>query len=99
MRFRMSRDNLELLKIYFELLPPEKFLILYNTDFATYLAVKHMIEKSEDYIELDDNYRFANIELLMQKLINFAFALVRKQKGGEHDERDFKKGSQQESGH
>ncbi len=69
-RFRMSQENLDLLKIYFELMPLERFLLEYETDIEVYNSLKKMIKENTKYIAADESRNYKDIKMLINALIS-----------------------------
>jgi superfamily II DNA or RNA helicase len=70
-KFRMSKDNLELLKLYFQLMPDEKFLVEYGVDIKTYTNLKNVMSNNEKYIYTTEDIKYKNISLLINSLIKY----------------------------
>ncbi len=76
-KFRMSKANLELLKLYFQLMPNEKFLVEYGFDTKTYENIKNVINNNEKYIytkedvEDKDIPKYKDISLLINYLAKY----------------------------
>lgn len=70
-RFRMSKENLELLKLYFDLMPVERFILEYNTDYKTYLDLKTIISNPEKFIYTTEDRHYKDVALLIKKLIDY----------------------------
>ncbi|ADY73244.1 type III restriction protein res subunit [Desulfurobacterium thermolithotrophum DSM 11699] len=69
-KFRMSKENLDILKIYFQLMPVERFILEYETDIETYNSLKKIVEESNKYIAIDKNRNYKDIKMLINSLIN-----------------------------
>ena len=69
-KFRMSKANLEVLKLYFELMPVERFLLEYETDYQTYLDLRKLLDKNNKFIYLDESRNFKDIQMLIKALIS-----------------------------
>lgn len=68
-KFRMSKENLELLKLYFQFMPIEKFILEYETDVKTYKDLKTLIDNDKKFIICDENKNYKDIKQLIKNLI------------------------------
>lgn len=70
-RFRMSKANLELLKLYFDLIPLERFILEYESDVETYNSLLRVIDTSEKYISVDESRNYKDIVMLIKAFISY----------------------------
>ncbi len=70
-RFRMSQANLELLKLYFDLMPIERFLLEYERDIKTYNSLRKLINNSDKYITIDESINYKDVSMLIKNLITY----------------------------
>lgn len=70
-KFRMSKSNLELLKLYLQLMPIEKFLMEYGIDLQTYTDIQEILKKSSKYILEDENRHYKDLSMLIKSLITY----------------------------
>jgi len=71
-KFRMSKHNLELLRLYFTMLPPERFLLEYEVDYKTYKYLKNLIDNKNKFIVVDESRNYKDITMLIKSLITYA---------------------------
>jgi len=70
-RFRMSKENLELLKLYFQFVPKERFLAEYNVDINTYKELVKIINNNKRFIHLDESKNYKDVTVLINSLISY----------------------------
>jgi len=70
-KFRMSKENLELLKLYFDLMPIERFILEYNTDYQTYIDLKTIIQNPTKFIYTTEDRHYKDITFLIKRLIDY----------------------------
>ncbi|BCD62900.1 adenine-specific DNA-methyltransferase [Nitratiruptor sp. YY08-26] len=70
-KFRMSKANLELLRLYFQLMPIERFLLEYENNFKVYKNLKRIVQEDSKYIKIDESKNFKNVSILIKSLITY----------------------------
>jgi len=70
-RFRMSRENLELLKEFLKLMPRERFIFERNVSPNVYEELIKVISENKKFIYyLDGNQNYKDVDTLIDRLIN-----------------------------
>jgi len=69
-RFRMSRENLELLKEFLKLMPKERFIFEGNISPNVYEELSKVISENQKFIYFDENQNYKNVDTLIDRLIN-----------------------------
>jgi len=69
-RFRMSRENLELLKEFLKLMPKERFIFEKDVKPNLYKEITEVISESSKFISFDENQNYRSVDALINRLIN-----------------------------
>ncbi len=69
-RFRMSRENLELLREFLKLMPKERFILEKDITPSVYEELNKVISENQRFIYFDENQNYKSVDALIDRLIN-----------------------------
>lgn len=70
-KLRMSERNYQLLKLYLDLVPVERFLLERNCLPSELERIKELLKGKDNHIEIDDHKHFRNLDRLLGMLLDY----------------------------
>ncbi|MGB9918798.1 DEAD/DEAH box helicase family protein, partial [Fervidobacterium gondwanense] len=70
-KFTLSKENYELLKMYFDLVSKEKFSLERGCSFSEFEKLKKLIDENGKYFKIDKNFHYRSFERLLSALLSY----------------------------
>ena len=70
-KFVLNQKNYELLKIYFDLIPKERFVLERGCSFSEFYKLKELITQKKKYFKISEKFHYRSFERLLSALFSY----------------------------